>query len=186
MPLTLEEITQCEEGLRWEIAERERLLAAYQLIRADRANPVSAASNLVLAPAAPVHRLEDRAESSPAPVNQPALIVPKINPALAAVLSSGFGCNGRAVSWAIQQMTEDYTVNDIASLLKREGFKMRGAEISVVLTRMKGRGQIEEISSGCGRRASVFRKPENVTPQETETIDPTRETESKAESLSGK
>lgn len=185
MPLTLEEITQCEEGLRWEIAERERLLAAYQLIRADRANPVSAASNLVLAPAATVHRLEDRAESSPAPVNQPALIVPKINPALAA-LGSGFGCNGRAVSWAIQQMTEDYTVNDIAALLKREGFKMRGAEISVVLTRMKGRGQIEEISSGRGRRASVFRKPENVTPQETETIDPTRETESKAESPPGK
>jgi hypothetical protein len=31
MPLTFDEITQREERLRQEIAERERLLAAYQL-----------------------------------------------------------------------------------------------------------------------------------------------------------
>jgi hypothetical protein len=184
MPLTLEEITQCEEGLRQEIAERERLLAAYQLIRADRANPVSAASNLVLAPPATVHRLEDGAESSPAPVNQPAPLAPKINPALAA-LGSGFGRNGKAVSWAIQQMTEDYTLNDIAALLQREGFQMRGAEISVVLTRMKRRGQIEEISGGRGRKAAVFRKPEIVTPQERKIIAPTGDSESITETTTG-
>ena len=38
MPLTFDEITQREERLQQEIAERERLLGAYQLLRADAAN----------------------------------------------------------------------------------------------------------------------------------------------------
>jgi hypothetical protein len=48
-------------------------------------------------------------------------------------------------------MTDDYTVGDIAALLKREGYRMPSAHVSVVLTRLKRRGEIEEISAGRGR-----------------------------------
>src|SRR5213080_2493140 len=67
MPLTLEEITEREEDLRQEIAEREHLLTAYQLIRTDRAKLLGTASARALASTAPVHCLEDRAGPSPAP-----------------------------------------------------------------------------------------------------------------------
>ena len=173
MPLTLEEITEREEGLRQEIAEREHLLTAYQLIRSDRAKLVGTASARALASTAPVHCLEDRAE----PSTSPAFIAPKINPELYA-LRSDYGGNGNAVWWAIQQMTEDYSLRDIAGLLEREGSAMRSAEISVVLTRMKKRGQIEEIKWGRGRRGSVYRKPAGATAPEAETIDLSGGTES--------
>jgi hypothetical protein len=176
MPLTLEEITEREEGLRQEIAEREHLLAAYQLIRADRTKPASLAPQPALGPAATIHRLEDRAQPS---------VVPRprwINPALAA-LCMRFGGTGKVVEWAIEQMTEDYTLNAIDALLKREGLSIPGAKISVVLTRLKARGKIEEISRGRGRRAAVFRKPESAIPQVIETSGATSDSESITQSL---
>ena len=173
MPLTLEEITHREEALHQEIAERERLLFAYQLIRADRVTPSGLAPVLALPPAA-------AGQPPAAPVNQPAPVAPKINPALHA-LRSGYGGNGKAVWWAIQQMTEDYSLRDIAALLKREGWAIRSAEISVVLTRLKTRREIEEIQAGRGRRATVYRKPASVPAPEAETMDLTAVTESTTE-----
>ena len=73
---------------------------------------------------------------------------------------------------------EDYTLTDIAALLRREGYPMGSAEISVVLTRLKGRGEIEEIRRGGGRTPAVFRKPESPAPQESEMTDATGESES--------
>ncbi len=174
MLLTLEEITEREHALRQDIADSERLLAAYQLIRADRAKLVGAASARALLPARTAHCLEDRPEPAPPPSMPPAYAPPKVNADLRG-LRSGYGGNGQAVWWAIQQMTEDYSLRDLASLLKREGGAMRSAEISVILTRLKKRGQIEEIRCGRGRRGSVFRKPASATVPEAEPTDRTEE-----------
>ncbi len=191
MPLTFDEITQREERLRQEIAERERLLAAYQLLRADAANhqswnstegPVVAA---VAPPAAAASNVQP-AESSwaPAPINPPAPIAPKINPALPA-LRSGHGGNGRAVLWAIAQMTGDYTLHDIRALLEREGFQMPHAEISVVLTRLKKRGEIDEIRRGGGRTPAVYRKPDSAATEHATTAEPAGGTEIETKTVVG-
>src|SRR5204863_8129597 len=89
-----------------------------------------------------------------------------------------YGGKDNGVWWAIQQMTEDYSLRDIDALLEREGSAMRSAEISVVLTRMKKRGQIEEIKWGRGRRGSVYRKPASAAAPEAETINLSGGTES--------
>ncbi len=183
MPLTFDEITQREERLRQEIAERERLLAAYQLLRADTVNHQSwelSEASVVATMAAP-----ERAESNvqpadsscvPAPVSLPAPVPRKINPELDAV-RSGHGGNGRAVLWAIAQMTGDYTLRDIRALLEREGCQMPHAEISVVLTRLKSRGQIEEIRPGGGRTPAVYRKPDSAAAEHATTAEPALGTE---------
>lgn len=61
--------------------------------------------------------------------------------------------------WATRRMTADYTLRDLGTLLRQEGYFLTSAEISVVLTRLKGRGEIEEIKPGQGRTPAVFRKP---------------------------
>ena len=191
MPLTFDEITQREERLRQEIAERERLLSAYQLLRTDTANHQSWKSTegpvvAAVAPAATAGSNVQPAESScaPAPINLPAPVARKINPALAA-LQSKHGGNGRAVLWAIEQMTGDYTLRDIRALLEREGSQMPHAEISVVLTRLKSRGQIEEIRPGGGRTPAVYRKPDNAATEHATTAGPADCTEIETKSLNG-
>lgn len=180
MPLTIDEITQREEDLRQEIAERERLLAAYQLIRSDRAKPtVSASLGAPLAPAE-VLRLEAPAQPLLEEGNRERFTPPKVNPALAAIRAA-HGAKSAVVAWAIERMTVDYTVSDLAALLAREGHRMPSVEISVVLTRFKAQGKIEEIKCGRGRRASVYRKPVNTAATTDGTPDLGGGTESLAE-----
>jgi hypothetical protein len=178
MPLTFDEITQREERLRQEIAERERLLAAYRLLRTDAANHQSWKSTeaLVVAAVAPPATAASNVqppESScaPLPISLPAPVARKINPALDA-LRSKHGGNGKAVLWAIEQMTGDYTLRDIRALLEREGYQMPHAEISVVLTRLKSRGAIHEIKPGGGRTPAVYRKPDNTATEHATTAEP--------------
>jgi hypothetical protein len=74
-------------------------------------------------------------------------------PGLPAFLrQNSYGGIGRCVAWAIENMTEDYTLRDIEAFLKREGAGISTDAISVVLTRLKGRGDIEEIRRGGGGR----------------------------------
>jgi hypothetical protein len=170
MTITLEEITTQQDRLRREIVERECLLAAFDVMQrymAQRGGPVSmelgslvsgftlgrpltATKNpIALPPAAPT------ALPAPPPVEH------YVHPELKAMRHM-HGINGKNVSWAIQRMTCDYTLRDIAALLEREGLIMAPAEISVVLTRFKMRGEIEEIRPGGGRTPAVFRKVTNA------------------------
>ena len=82
-------------------------------------------------------------------------------------MSHLFQTHVQYVKWAIQRMTDDYSLRDIAALLEREGRPMGGSEISVVLTRMKCRGEIQEITRGHGPIPAVFRKPENAISLDT-------------------
>ncbi len=191
MTLTFDEITQREERLRQEIAERERLLAAYQLLRADAANHQSwrSVEAPVVAAAEPPATAESNvqpADSScpPAPINLPAPVARKINPELDA-LRSRHGGNGRAVLWAIQQMAGDYTLRDIRALLEREGYQMPHPEISVVLTRLKQRGEIAEIRPGGGRTPAVYRKPESAAAEHATTVEPAGGTEIETKTVAG-
>ncbi len=153
MPLSLKEIAEHEEALRQEIAEREHLLGAYQRMRADRENALGLPPRLIvgattvpsLAPAAP-----SVAPSVAAPV------APYRNVELYA-RSTGHGGTGRAVKWILRQITDEFTVHDVAALLQCEGAPMPIARLSTVLNRMKGYGEITEISNGRGRRPSVYR-----------------------------
>jgi hypothetical protein len=95
---------------------------------------------------------------------------PKINPELEK-LRHGHGGDSRVVKWAIARMTDDFSLTDIAALLKRENYSRKGSKISVVLTRLKGRGEIQEIKCGSGANPAVFRKPENPIPLVNEAAD---------------
>jgi len=186
MPLTLDEIMQHEERLRREIVERECLLAAFKVLHGYAANGQGPKSmelgSLVsaLAPSTPDVALQGLAASLPGatavlPAQAP---VPRyMHPELRA-MKNRFGNNGEIVSWAIQRMTHDYSLRDIAALLEREGSEIKSSEISVVLTRLKSRGAIEQIKRGSGPIPAVYRKPESTTPPETETTDPIRSAES--------
>jgi hypothetical protein len=117
------------------------------------------------------------------PAIQTAALPParKVHPYLLSLLNV-HGATGKAVSWAIQQMTDDYTLSDIAALLKREGWDMPSVQISVVLTRLKARGQIKEIKRGGGRTPAVFRKPANPVVDETKTAEPGEDTQKATQS----
>jgi hypothetical protein len=174
MSITLDQLLQCEDRLHAEIAQRECLLAAVDVLKgyAEKGNTLRAVElgalgKALLGEAMPgTLLLEETAEKpiepAPAPV-APALPRPKpyMHPELEA-LYHGSGLHGRdtlKVSWAVRRMTEDFTLNDIATLLKREGAPMYNAKISVVLTRLKTRGEIQEIRRGGGRTAALFAKP---------------------------
>ena len=179
MPLTLAEITEREEGLRSEIAERERLLAAYQVLREDVGNTSRSAPSLQPQQDTVTSQAPPQPPETPAPV--PVHSARKMNPELKA-MPSGWGNAGKVVEWAIRQMTEDYTVGDLRALLKREGWNMPSAAISVVLTRLKGRGLIEEIRRGYGRTPALFRKPASAISPELPTAATTAEAEPTSQS----
>ena len=156
--------------------ERECLLAAFDVIDRHIASglkpqSVAVVGSLVSALGAPPIPRTGPAETvalpAPAPAALPAKAVekPYLHPELA-TLGGSFGDNGKIVSWAIQQMTEDYTVRDIAALLAREGSSMSSAKLSVVLSRLKNRGEIEQITPGRGRRPGIFRNPARVVAAE--------------------
>ena len=74
-------------------------------------------------------------------------------------------------------MTADYSVRDIHELLEREGCGMPASKISVVLTRFKNRGKIEEIKRGSGPHGALFRVPQRATSQEPEPVTSTEQIE---------
>lgn len=157
--MTLEEITMRQAELRQEIADRERLLAAYQLIQADWEESLPATSDTV-APDEP----EPQGYPGPAaPVVLSAAPVQVLPEANLQALSQGYGGRIRLVTWAIRQMPGDFTVHDIAAVLQQAGYRTRVAEVSVVLHRMKKEQKIEEVRTGHGRTASLFRATARVT-----------------------
>jgi hypothetical protein len=185
MPLTLDEIVQYQERLQAEIVERECLLASLTVLQKYAADGNSPKSfDLRSALPSSILLLGASAEQLPAPLKPPPpaeapkpYVKPYIHPELQAI-GTYHGRNSRIVSWAIQRMTADYSLHDIQALLEREGGALRSAEISVVLTRMKGRGQIEEIKRGSGPIPAVFRTPEDAISEESQTVPPTEQTAS--------
>lgn len=177
MNLTLTEIATHRTRLRQEIMERECLLAAFEVVEKYAANghhPDSLQLSGMVSSLLPSRLLDQVKEvptpatPAPAPVALPekAREKPYVHPELEALFDC-LGSNGKIVSWAIQRMTEDYTIRDIATLLEREGSWMSSAQLSVVLTRMKNRGEIEQITRGRGRRPAIFRGPGRAAVEET-------------------
>jgi hypothetical protein len=170
MTLTPEKLTEYEQRLRSEIVERECVLAALKVLRNYHGNGEWPHS-LELGPLAmrliwPGQEMPQMPAALPEPAPQPVAPPPrtppprKINPELEK-LRRGHGGDSRLVQWAIARMTDDFSLTDIAALLKREDYLLKSSKISVVLTRLKGRGEIEEIKRGSGPNPAVFRKPEN-------------------------
>jgi hypothetical protein len=71
------------------------------------------------------------------------------------------------VRWAIERMTADYSLRDLHAMLKREGFFIRPGQVSVILTRMRLRGEIERIQHGFGPEPDIYRGPEPEVLSET-------------------
>jgi hypothetical protein len=127
MPLTLDEIVRYQERLQTEIVERECLLASLKILHNYAANgdsPKSFELSLLssVLPSATL-RLGTTAEQLPAPSPPPPppeppkpYVKPYIHPELD-VLRDNVG----RVRWAIQRMTNDYSLRDIRALLEREG-----------------------------------------------------------------
>ena len=167
MPLSLKDIIGREEALRQEIAERQHLLVAYQLMRADREqalglpSPVPPTPAPVPAPAPPADAPSPEPPSSPSAPQGDAYLK---------MLSMGHGGTGRAVRRILQQMTEDFTVHDLATTLRLKGCPIAVEKLSVVLNRMKIDDEIIEIRGGRGRRPSLFRGPANTAPLPAEVL----------------
>jgi hypothetical protein len=174
MSLTLDEILEHEERLRREIMERECLLAAFKVLHGYVANghgPKSLELGsffLALGPSTPAIALQESTTELPPP---PTPVRPYIHPELEA-FTGRMRNYGQIVAWAIKRMTDDFSIRDIAALLEREGYPLKSPDISVVITRLKSRGEIEEIKRGRGPIPAVFRKPETATPPTSESDDP--------------
>jgi hypothetical protein len=176
MPLTLDEIIGHEKRARREIAERECLLAALKVLRgyAEQGDTPASTEGDTLIPIpfpftfqlawkeldAP---LQAAPETPPAPMRPP----PYMHPELKAI----GGVNGSSrmvVEWAISRMTDDYTVRDLAALLIREGRPMQSDHISLILARMKNRGEIEQLKPSSGATPAVYRKAADANPRNEE------------------
>jgi hypothetical protein len=170
MSLTLDEIVTHQDRLRREIVERECLLAAFNVLHGyvasgngpttiELGSLVSALGNsapLALPSAGSSAELNDAA--APVAPPRPPAPRPYIHPELEKI-SRYYGGDTLIVQWAIRRMTSDYTLTDIQALLKREGYPLNGPKISVVLTRLKRRGEIEEIRCSSGPKPALFGKP---------------------------
>ena len=176
MTITLEEIQERKEQLRQEILERECLLAALEVLlkhattsRGSKTIDFGALFPALLAnpEAASSARQFTLLESAPVALPPPPPAEPYIHPELKG-FGSRHGRNTMAVQWAIYRLTGDYTLKDIHTLLQREGYHIRSAEISVILSRLKKRGKIVEIRCGYGRKPSIFRKPQLASDEQTE------------------
>ena len=180
MPLTLEEITVHEKRARREIAERECLLAALKVMRTYTAGGDTRASaepdRLVAALASFTPSVECRELAAPPPAVEPAppaaapspppRPAPKpryMHPELEAI-GSGHGRNRSVVKWAIDRMTDDYTVRDLDALLTREGRPLRTECISLILALLKNAGEIEQLKRSSGPVPALYRTPTNTTP----------------------
>ncbi len=134
MTMTLEEITAHENQLLAQIAQSQQLLASYRRVRAEHE------------------------QSLLAPAPEPAM-----SPAKLALLNKGYGGGIRLATWAIRQMTGDFTVRHIAAALRQAGHPRRIERLSVILNRMKADGKITEVMRGRGRTPSTFRATAAIT-----------------------
>ncbi|MDQ6624930.1 MAG: hypothetical protein M3Y69_02135 [Verrucomicrobiota bacterium] len=174
MTTTLDEILQCEDRLHAEIAERECLLAAVNVLkgyaekgRSLRGLELGALGKALLTTDGTKTLLLAAPAEKPADVAPPPPALPRPKPYRHPELEklcppNLHGRDTMAVRWAIERMTGDFTLIDIAKLLKTEGQPMGNPKISVVLTRMQRHGHIQVIEYGRGPVPTVFRNP-NVT-----------------------
>ena len=183
MTLSLDELTQCEDRLQAEIVERECLLAAVRVLRSHAAKGQSLSSlALGVLGSALLHGPQKAMviESTPTKdAPQPAALPPPpppppryVHPDLSHYRFHSHGGDSEAVRWAIKRMTGDFSLTDIAALLKREGGFLQNSQISVVLTRLKSRGELEEIARSQGPKPAVFRRPDWALPLEEITDQP--------------
>lgn len=170
MHLTLDEIATHRTRLQQEIRERESLLAAFDMVEkyaaANRHVPALVNLNGLIST---LPAIENQPETSaiPAPADPPPAPVKRyVHPELQAISPNAQGRLGPLVRWAIQRMPEDYSVHDIEKLLRKEGQGIRPSQISVVVSRLKERGEIEEVQPGRGPIPALFRAP--VSPQADE------------------
>jgi hypothetical protein len=181
MNLTLNEIATYRVRLREEIMERECLLAAFDVVEkyaasGHRPNSMQLGRLVsALLPARPAVELKELADTPP----QPAALPPKppveryMHPELKAFPHNMHGRKTGLVRWAIQRMTDDYSQHDIGAILEREGAPVQPPGISVVLTRLKARGEIEEAKPSAGPHPALFRKPKNAASLVTDSEDST-------------
>jgi hypothetical protein len=175
MPLTLDEIIGHEKRLRGEIAERQCLLAALKVLRGYATQGDGPAStetdSLTPIPFPFAFQAKWKELDAPpaAPQTPPALVsAPRyIHPDLEAIRDC-HGSSRRIVEWAISRMTDDYTVRDLTALLEREGRPMQSAHISLILARMKNRGEIEQLKPSSGATPAIYRKPASCNPPNEE------------------
>jgi hypothetical protein len=165
MNLTQHEIATVRARIREEIMDRECLLAALDVYDKYAANgnpPVSMQlSNLVagLLPSRSAVEFKALPASPPAALPSKPPVERYVNPELTHWRFSGHGNTSALVRWAVERMTSDFSLNDVDATLKREGKPRSRPEISVVLTRLKRRGEIEEIQPAAGPHPAVYRNP---------------------------
>lgn len=152
MPITLDEITAREAQLLAQIAESQRLLTAYRLIRAEGEKFPPASRHPI---AGGETRLQFHPEPAPLP-SLPSAPAPVPPPANLEALSKGYGGAIRLVTWAIREMPGDFTVRDIAAVLSRAGQRLRTPKLSVILNRMKDERKLVEVRKGRGRTPSLY------------------------------
>jgi hypothetical protein len=178
--INLDEIATHRARLREEIMERECLLAALDVVEKYAASGHGPNSmrlgNLLsaLLPSRPTAEVKElpmpAAPAAASPPSAPTALPPPppveryVHPELRAIVEHWNVNHTKIVEWAVAQMTEDYSLHDLSALLRREGYSLRNAEISVVLSRLKARGEIEEIKPGAGPLPAVFRPPQGVQP----------------------
>jgi hypothetical protein len=194
MTITFDELTQCEERLQAEIAERECLLAAVKVLRgyAEKGKSLKglalgAVGEALLAPRTPKTLTLEAPEENPpqvaAPAPVPTLPPPKPyrHPELEKLCAGPrHGMGTAIVRWAIDRMTTDFTLHDIGRLLEREGRRMGNAEISVVLTRLQRLQGLEVIRYGRGPNPTLFRTPNPASGPDAGTNDAASSTEEAA------
>jgi hypothetical protein len=172
MQLTLHEILECEQRLQAEIAEREYLLAAVKVLKgyAEKGKSLHGVElgafgkalltnhrDALLLDVAPQPAAEALAQPAAPELPPPK---PYVHPELENV-GHHHGRDTAVVQWAINRMTSDFTLHDVAKLLKQEGAPLKNAQISVVLTRFHSQGRIQVIKLGRGPVPSVFQTAES-------------------------
>jgi hypothetical protein len=165
-----DEIAMQRARLREEIMERECLLTALDALEKYLASGHGPRSmrlgNLVsaLLPSRSAVELKD-VPSSPAPPAAPPALPPPppveryVHPELTHRQFSGHGSTAALVRWAVGRMTRDFSLDEVDEMLTREGKATGRPEISVVLSRLNRRGEIEQIRPAAGPYPAFYRNP---------------------------
>ncbi|HEX3966356.1 MAG TPA: hypothetical protein VHW70_00185 [Edaphobacter sp.] len=181
MNVTIAEIKTEQNRLRREIIERECMLAALDVVHKHAASgrgplPIdlgfllpAVASNTF--PCATKELAPVTTTPEPPALPPPAPPERYVHPELKELTRGDCSSDTQIVRWAIGQMTRDYTLHHLAALLEREGAPRATSKISVVLSRLKARGEIEQIQSGQGPIPALFRRPEIARPDDFQPLD---------------